>query len=514
MSWNRAYRPATVEQLHNTTIKHQLQQLLKTGKLPQVFLFAGPKGTGKTSTARILALLINDEQNQGLFTSSEKKAYTTPQIDTPEAKKILAGQSFVVQELDAASHRGIDDIRALKERLVVAPPAGMATVIILDEAHMLTTEAHNALLKMLEEPPAHVLFILATTEQHKIPATIISRCQVLQFQEATTPEIIDALNSILEAEKITYDQDAVEMIAAQATGSFRDAIKIAERAAVSGSITVDSVQEVTGTQSEQQLLEIIQAVTTKDASQLVALFQALRSQGTPPQLFMRQLLTYLHQTVIAHYTGETKQPVSLPVAQFLLKELSMVEPSHPLIPFLPLELALLDMIDKAKKKEGAGSKKKSLKTESVPAPKAQPTTQSVDTVQQQPPVSASASVATATQSNKKSVSLSSDLCEAAQQLCAEWDVFIEKLSRVNPGSCALLRSAIPEATESGVAIKVFYSFHAEQLLQPKMSTGIQHVLDDLGFSSVKLHYTVVDTPVAESPADNPLITSAVQHLMQ
>src|SRR5579859_2130216 len=190
MSWYRQYRPITLAGLHLVSVRETLQQLLGSGQFPHALLFAGPKGTGKTSAARIVGAILNDPANaefvQSVFFGGKKKSkavvnFQEPNSSDPIVQQIQRGTSYVVIELDAASHRGIDDIRQLKERVHLPPAEGLIALYILDEAHMLTTEAFNALLKLLEEPPPHAVFILATTELHKIPETIISRCAVVQL---------------------------------------------------------------------------------------------------------------------------------------------------------------------------------------------------------------------------------------------------------------------------------------------------------------------------------------------
>lgn len=283
MSWYRKHRPRTVASLHLTQVREALQQFMQQGHIPQVLLFAGPKGTGKTSSARILGAMLNDPANEAMVdaqffgkTVPKKKHYLEPVVDSTVSNSIFTGNSFIVQEMDAASHRGIDDVRALNERVAVPPQAGKMTVYILDEAHMLTTEAFNALLKLLEEPPAHTVFILATTELHKIPETIKSRCSLVQFRRATTTELIAALKSVLDTEKITYEDEALVLIAECADGSFRDAVKLAEMTVADGAITTESVQRSLQTVSSQELTQLVDLVISKDATGLVKWIAKLR----------------------------------------------------------------------------------------------------------------------------------------------------------------------------------------------------------------------------------------------
>ncbi|MBU0576226.1 AAA family ATPase, partial [Patescibacteria group bacterium] len=213
MSWQRIYRPKTIQGLHLTNVRETLQQLMDKGQIPQVLLFAGPKGTGKTSLARIIGAMLNDPANEKVvdyqfFNGSKPKnnKYVEPDFELNFNDRIYRGKSFIVQEMDAASNRGIDDIRELKERVALPPQDGKMTVYILDEAHMLTSAAFNALLKLLEEPPVHAVFILATTEFHKIPETIKSRCSVIHFRKADHEELKQALRGVLEAEKISFQE--------------------------------------------------------------------------------------------------------------------------------------------------------------------------------------------------------------------------------------------------------------------------------------------------------------------
>nr|MBP7768611.1 DNA polymerase III subunit gamma/tau [Candidatus Woesebacteria bacterium] len=295
MSWNRIYRPKQIAQLHNTAVREYFLSLLTAGALPQVFLFTGPKGIGKTSTARILAALVNDPANQAaiqkIFFTKEKNTLPLkePSLENDLTRRIFEGSSFVVTELDAASNRGIDDIRALKERISLPPQEGSMAVYILDEVHMLTTEAFNALLKILEEPPAHVIFILATTELEKIPPTIISRAQIIRFTQATDTEILAALSAIVTAEKLEAEPEALEVIVNQSEGSFRDAVKLLEMVAQVGPITQKATTELLFGAIKQTAPVLVTKLLEKDQEGIVVLFQTLSAQQANPKLLHTQL---------------------------------------------------------------------------------------------------------------------------------------------------------------------------------------------------------------------------------
>ncbi len=216
MTYYLKYRPKTIDELDISSVRDSLSKIVTSGEIPHAFLFAGPKGTGKTSTARILAKIINCE--------SKKQ----PCNQCKQCKSINNGTNIDVIEMDAASNRGIDDIRALRDIIKLAPANAKAKIYIIDEAHMLTTEASNALLKTLEEPPEHVYFIMATTNPEKLIETIKSRTTLIQFTKATIDETKRSLQRIIKSEKIKIDEKTVEKIVKMSKGSLRDAVKLLE----------------------------------------------------------------------------------------------------------------------------------------------------------------------------------------------------------------------------------------------------------------------------------------------
>ena len=212
MSWYRIYRQQTISELHSAVIRQAFDHIRESGSFSHAYLLTGPKGTGKTSSARILAKMLNCEKNtkavregqsesQSNKTSKKSvKPFVEPCGVCDSCKRITIGSSLCVTEMDAASNRGIDDIRILRERVNLVPSDGLVSVYIIDEVHMLTTEAFNALLKVLEEPPAHVVFVLATTELRKVPDTILSRCTMIQFSRASQEELMNALKHVAKKE--------------------------------------------------------------------------------------------------------------------------------------------------------------------------------------------------------------------------------------------------------------------------------------------------------------------------
>jgi len=213
------YRPQTISELDLERVREQLTRLVASGRFPHAFLFSGPKGTGKTSAARILAKVVNCEKPRK---SGE------PCNKCGQCIAISRGQSLDVIEMDAASNRGIDDIRALRENIALSPNSARKKVYIIDEVHMLTTEAANAFLKTLEEPPEHVIFILATTDPQKLPATIHSRLTNIVFTKASEKEIGRQLRRVVRGEKLKIEDGVLSVIAKRVDGSFRDAVKVLE----------------------------------------------------------------------------------------------------------------------------------------------------------------------------------------------------------------------------------------------------------------------------------------------
>ncbi|WP_126992409.1 DNA polymerase III subunit gamma/tau [Thermosipho globiformans] len=279
----RKYRPKLFsEVVGQNHVKTLFLNSLKNGEISHAYIFAGPRGTGKTTVARILAKSLNCENKDGVEPCN--KCSTCQAIDN--------GSFMDVLEIDAASNRGIDEIRKIRETVGYHAAQGNYKVYIIDEVHMLTKEAFNALLKTLEEPPSNVVFILATTNPEKIPQTIISRCQVIDFKNITIEDIIKRLEFVCEKENIKISQEALYEIAKRANGGMRDALTILEQVAKSSgkSISIEDVRETLGLIPIEVINEIIDSIKLGDIKKTTETIEKVYFSGKDPEVFLMQLL--------------------------------------------------------------------------------------------------------------------------------------------------------------------------------------------------------------------------------
>ena len=282
----RKWRPNQWDQVVGQEhIVQTLRNAVRSGKIGHAYLFAGPRGTGKTTTARLLAKAFN-------CTAEDLAARPCDQCGN--CTSFNQGRYLDLIEIDAASNTSVDDVRELRDKINFSPSQGAYKVYIIDEVHMLSTAAFNALLKTLEEPPPHAIFILATTEVHRIPATVLSRCQRFEFRRIPASEIRGYLKNICQAEKIDAEDEALLTIARQATGSMRDAISLLDQLASAGeAITLGYAQTVLGTATRQSVIDLVSALQRLDAAAGLACLHAALDSGSEPRQFARQVVEYL-----------------------------------------------------------------------------------------------------------------------------------------------------------------------------------------------------------------------------
>lgn len=292
----RRWRPESFADLVGQEhISRTLSRAVTSGQTSHAYLFTGPRGTGKTSTAKILARALNCAEGPTL----------TPCGVCDSCRSISDGSSMDVFEIDAASNRGIDEIRDLRESVKFAPTEGHYKIYIIDEVHMLTTEAFNALLKTLEEPPERVIFILATTEPHKVPATIQSRCQRYDFHRITVTEIRDRLIYVCKESDIAAEEDALGIIAAQADGGMRDALSILDQcmALAEGTLTAERVQEALGLVGRAWIRRMAGEIAARDAAALIAQLSELLQSGRELKQVLVELAQHFRRLMIAGVGG-------------------------------------------------------------------------------------------------------------------------------------------------------------------------------------------------------------------
>lgn len=328
LAFHRKYRPKKLDELvgqeENINI---LRNAAKENRLGQAYLFYGSRGTGKTTTARLVAKLLNCEKRA---TDPKFMKLGEPCGECQSCREIDSSSAIDLIEIDAASNRGIDEIRNLKENIRVAPTTSKYKVYIIDEAHMLTREAANALLKTLEEPPAHTTLILATTEYEKLPPTITSRTQRFLFKKLPKPRIIEKLERIVAQEKIEIEPEALELIAALGEGSLRDAESLLDQMTSFSSalakkkeekLTISLVEQLTGRVGLRKIYELSDLILNKDLSGVTNYLERIDEEGHDIVRFTKDLIHYFRKTIALHVSPDLEKDFSLQMTDEEIKKI-------------------------------------------------------------------------------------------------------------------------------------------------------------------------------------------------
>jgi DNA polymerase III subunit gamma/tau len=304
----RKYRPQSFRDIVGQThVTRTLANAIESNRVAHAYIFSGVRGTGKTTTARILAKALN----------CAKGATAEPDNTCDSCREISAGTSLDVMEIDAASNRGIDQIRELREMVRYAPASSRYKIVILDEAHQLTDEASNALLKTLEEPPERVVFILATTRAEDLVETIKSRAQLFQFRSLTFQEIAGEIERVVKAENLSIDPGAVAVLARAAEGSLRDGLSLLEQAIAYGgdAITDEQVRELLGVVAESVLDELVEAIAAQSAERALGLVHRLIADGQNLQHFCREAIRHFRNLLVARVTSADSELIAAPPSE-------------------------------------------------------------------------------------------------------------------------------------------------------------------------------------------------------
>lgn len=501
------YRPATfADVISQEHVTRTLQNALNQNRPAHAYLFAGPRGSGKTSTARLLAKALNCDQGVS----------GDPCGECDNCVGVASGRSLDVIEIDAASNRGIDDIKELRETVKYAPAQGRYKVYIVDEVHQLSKDAFNAFLKTLEEPPPNVVFVLATTEAHKILPTILSRCQRFDFRPIPLPAIRERLAMIAENEAIDLDDQAAFAIAKKADGSLRDALSLLDQVVAFGGelIDLESLRRLIGMPEEERYLDLTNVLLEGDAKAALAFVQELRSGGYDLEEFYSGLLEHLRdcllfaigQTELAEvperYHDSYRETVEGVDAEDLIRMLTLATDEEQVfrrssqqglvLEILLVRLALLDrtvdidqLLGAARSKRtasggsgsGGGDGSAPPKSErtgpqtSTPAPKATepapPATQPAPQAGEPPPEKS--------EPRKKDGPLTLDL------LADQWDELLEVLHGARPTLAALLKGARPcscGSDEVTLTVSADAEFRREQLTSRGVLDPLKDVLKD------------------------------------
>ena len=519
VSFYRKWRPQSFDGLiGQERVTRTLQNAIRTNRVVHAYLFAGHRGTGKTTTARILAKALNCVQGPT----------PTPDNTCPNCEAIGGGYSVDVIEIDAASNRGIEEIRELRDRIRLAPTEGRYKIYIIDEAHMLTTEAANALLKTLEEPPAHAVLVLVTTEPHRLPPTILSRCQRFDFRRVSQKEIIARLSTIAQTEGFRIDDAALTLIASSADGSLRDAESILDQLVsfAEGPISSQDVQAVLGILAEEVALRFADSIIARDAAACLDLVGQVINEGKDVRQVLRTLLDHFRDLLLLKTgtAGEVldtteqrlralQQQVPPTSVEEILRALNVLSAADSEArwspqPRLLLEIALIRLCRpemdptleglrsrlsalEQRLGEGAGPATRPAPSTPPPAPPAREVTPKspVKPAPKDPTNAAPEPAVVAVVETPQAVAV------ALEDVRRSWARILEEVKKTKMFCHALLIEGVPLGVEGDhlvIGLRSGYNFHLDNLHRPENRTVIEGAIERVLQQHLRLRCTMLD----------------------